>query len=296
MWDSLRLAQLLLLFYFSAQIIRTSRNLRSCMTSLSRELLSHAKNRVIFFHLYLDLTGLDLTTLHRHFLTCCVLSWPYKATDFLINNFLVLLRQLADQRKQEKERRFFGPKPLHSRYTSWQVVWLAGFGNRMVLSSVMSYRLPFFTSLMYGFTGLFWIIPIGRYASAIATDAQVFITESPVSMTALFDTNAQFHCAGSGNYLVWEVDGTPYYHPNIVIRGLTATTNKSSGTVQSNLTVPATSENNGTTVRCAIGVSQFIFTAFSNYSTLTVLPGEWAKLNVHFCVSFGDWPVCTHYA
>ena len=96
----------------------------------------------------------------------------------------------------------------------------------------------------------------------------------PVSVTVFVGTNAQFHCAGTGNHLVWNVDGLQAEHPDILARGITAVTLPSSGTVQSNLTVPATSENNGTTVRCAIGVSQFSFTAFSNYSTLTVLPGE----------------------
>ena len=100
------------------------------------------------------------------------------------------------------------------------------------------------------------------------------ITEGPVSVTALIGTNAQFHCAGTGNYLVWEVDGLQADHPDILARGITTITLPSSGTVQSNLTVPATSENNGTTVRCAISVSLFNTPAISNYSILTVLPGE----------------------
>ena len=100
------------------------------------------------------------------------------------------------------------------------------------------------------------------------------ITEGPVSVTALIGTNAQFHCAGTGNYLVWEVDGLAPDHPDILARGITTTTLPSSGTVQSNLTVPATSVNNGTTVRCAISVSLFSTPVISNYSTLTVLPGE----------------------
>ena len=90
-------------------------------------------------------------------------------------------------------------------------------------------------------------------------------------MTALIGTNAQFHCAGTGNYLVWEVDGLQSDHANISSRGITAST---TGTVQSILTVPATSVNNGTTVRCAISVSPFSTPAISNYSMLTVLPGE----------------------
>ena len=95
-----------------------------------------------------------------------------------------------------------------------------------------------------------------------------------MSVTALVGTNAQFHCAGTGNYLAWEVDGLQADHSNILARGISDVTLPSSGTVQSNLTVPATSVNNGTTVRCGIGVSQFSLTAISNYSTLTVFPGE----------------------
>ena len=82
-----------------------------------------------------------------------------------------------------------------------------------------------------------------------------------MSVIALIGTNAQFHCAGTGNHLVWDVDGPPLNHPDIMGHGITFVTQSSSGTVQSNLTVPATSENNGTTVRCAIGVSQLSFTA-----------------------------------
>ena len=95
-----------------------------------------------------------------------------------------------------------------------------------------------------------------------------------MSVNALIGTNALFHCAGTGNYLVWEVDGLQADHPDILARGISDVTPSSSGTVQSNLTVPATSVNNGTTVRCAIGVSQLSLTAISNYSTLIVLPGE----------------------
>ena len=95
-----------------------------------------------------------------------------------------------------------------------------------------------------------------------------------MSVTAFVGTSAQFHCAGTGNYLVWEVDGLQTDHPDILARGITAATNTSSGTVQSTLTVPATSVNNGTTVRCAISVSAFSAPVVSNYSTLTVLPGE----------------------
>ena len=128
---------------------------------------------------------------------------------------------------------------------------------------------------MYVFTRLvIFLYWIGQYISATTTGTLVYITEGPVSVTALVGTNAQFHCAGTGNYLVWEVDGLLDGHLVISARGISTVTLSSSGTVQSNLTVPATSVNNGTTVQCAIGVSLFSLTAISNYSTLTVLPGE----------------------
>ena len=94
-------------------------------------------------------------------------------------------------------------------------------------------------------------------------------------MTAqLIGTNAQFHCAGTGKYLVWEVDGLQADHSNISARGITSDMTTSSGSVQSSLTVPATSVNDRTTVRCAISVSLFSIPAVSHYSMLTVLPGE----------------------
>ena len=102
----------------------------------------------------------------------------------------------------------------------------------------------------------------------------VAITDGPVSVTALIGTDAQFHCAGTGSYLVWEVDGLQADHSNISTRGITSDTTTTSGTVQSTLTVPATSVNNGTTVQCAISVSLSSTPAISNYSTMTVLPGE----------------------
>ena len=89
---------------------------------------------------------------------------------------------------------------------------------------------------------------------------------------------AQFHCANTGNYLVWEVDGLQADHSNILAHGITTSdTTTSSGTVQSDLTVPATSE----TVRCAISVSLFSTPVISNYCTLTVQPGELYKLKIN---------------
>ena len=109
-----------------------------------------------------------------------------------------------------------------------------------------------------------------------------------MSVTALVGTNAQFHCAGTGNHLVWQVDGLASDHVKILARGITAATNTSSGTVQSTLTVLATSVNNGTTVRCAISVSLFSTPAISNYCSLTVLPGElvgWYVVDTGSCLA-----------
>ena len=114
-----------------------------------------------------------------------------------------------------------------------------------------------------------------------------------MSVTALVGTNAQFHCAGTGNYLVWEVDGQLPSHPNIVDRGITELILQFSGTVQSNLTVPATSVNNGTTVRCAVRESLFSTPVISNYSILTVLPGEVMSLQLwsHDSSSYTSYPI-----
>ena len=93
-----------------------------------------------------------------------------------------------------------------------------------------------------------------------------------MSVSVLIGTNAQFHCAGTGITISWEVDGLASSHPDIISRGITSVLLSGSGTVQSNLTVPATSVNNGTTVRCI--VLTLSGSNFSNNSTLTVLPGE----------------------
>ena len=93
-------------------------------------------------------------------------------------------------------------------------------------------------------------------------------------MTTLGGTTALFHCAGSGVGIIWIVDGLPLTDQSIVDRGITDNTVSSSGTVQSTLTVPATQENNGTTVQCIIS-SAFVggIQVVSNSSTLTILPG-----------------------
>ena len=86
-------------------------------------------------------------------------------------------------------------------------------------------------------------------------------------MTELVGKNAQFHCAVTGVILFWRVDGLPHYFTSIVNRGICAHFETSPSGVQSNLTVPATLENNGTSIRCETA------SVFSDTVTLTVLPG-----------------------
>ena len=99
------------------------------------------------------------------------------------------------------------------------------------------------------------------------------LTDAPVSVSALIGENAQFHCNGSGIIIVWLVDGFLATDSVIVERGITPDTPMtSSGTVQSNLTVPATLVNNGTTVQCRLILLHGFVN--SNNATLNVLPGE----------------------
>ena len=94
-----------------------------------------------------------------------------------------------------------------------------------------------------------------------------------MSVSALVGENALFHCNGSGVTIVWTVDGSLATEANNTDRGITQTISlTSSGTVQSTLTVPATSVNNGTTVQCR--VVSFNGFVTSNNATLTVLSGE----------------------
>ena len=93
-----------------------------------------------------------------------------------------------------------------------------------------------------------------------------------MSVSVLVGTNAQFHCAGTGIIITWEVDGLVSSSLDITSRGITSDVSSSSGTVQSALTVPATSVNNGTIVQCRL--YSLSGSAFSNSSTLTVLPGN----------------------
>ena len=121
------------------------------------------------------------------------------------------------------------------------------------------------------------------------------ITEGPVSVTALVGTNAQFHCAGTGNYLVWEVDGLTLEHIDIQDRGIVEDSIQHSGTVHSTLTVPATSMNNGSTVRCGISATLFSTPVVSNTSTLIVLPGEVFTSTDAYIYILVEAPAQVHY-
>ena len=97
------------------------------------------------------------------------------------------------------------------------------------------------------------------------------LTEGSVSVSVLVGENALFYCTGSGATVLWIVDGLYAIEISIIERGITRNTvSSSSGTVQSTLTVPATSVNNGTTVQCVLYPGEVT----SNNATLTVLPGE----------------------
>ena len=80
-----------------------------------------------------------------------------------------------------------------------------------------------------------------------------------------------FYCNGSGAIIQWIVDGVYATHSNITARGIAIYTETLSGnTLQSTLTVPATLENNGTTVQCVVFPGELT----SDEATLTVLHGE----------------------
>ena len=96
------------------------------------------------------------------------------------------------------------------------------------------------------------------------------VVEGPVSVSVLVGENALFHCNGSGIAILWRVDELQEKEASISRRGISSVLVPSSGTVQSTLTVPATLENNGTTVYCIL----YPGSVTSNNATLTVLPGK----------------------
>ena len=85
-------------------------------------------------------------------------------------------------------------------------------------------------------------------------------------MIALVGTDAQFHCAGNGSLVNWLVDGLP---PPTDSR---FTWHYVSDFIYSNFTIPATLENNGSSVQCVIS-SFSSLPMRSDHATLTVLPG-----------------------
>ena len=92
-----------------------------------------------------------------------------------------------------------------------------------------------------------------------------------MSVSALVEEDALFHCTGTGATIVWIVDGLQGNEASIIQRGIYSVLHVvSSGSVQSTLTVPATLVNNGTTVQCVIYPSSVV----SNNATLTILPSE----------------------
>ena len=96
---------------------------------------------------------------------------------------------------------------------------------------------------------------------------------NPRSATALIGENTQFHCAAIGADIIaaWKVDDLFATDIRITDRAIFHTTPvTASGTIQSSLTVPATIENNGTTVQCVLYPGEVT----SSNATLTVLPGE----------------------
>ena len=91
-----------------------------------------------------------------------------------------------------------------------------------------------------------------------------------MSVSALVEEDALFHCTGAGANIAWIVDGLLENEASIIQRGISSVIVSLSGTVQSTLTVPAILMNNGTTVQCVIYPSSVI----SNNATLTILPSE----------------------
>ena len=96
-------------------------------------------------------------------------------------------------------------------------------------------------------------------------------------MTVLVGTDAQFHCAGTGQFLNWLLDGVLYQSNNNQVPY--DNTEPTESGVQSNLTVPATLEKNGTSVKCAIHTLSSV-PVCSDEARLTVLPGMFQQLSL----------------
>ena len=113
----------------------------------------------------------------------------------------------------------------------------------------------------------------------------IVFTESPASITRLAGKEALFHCAGYETGVPAEkLDLTWILNDRVLDSNsprITQSTTPSSDTVQqtvqSNLTILATTENNGTTVKCRIGRISGGVPNISEESTLTVLGNS----NIH---------------
>ena len=103
------------------------------------------------------------------------------------------------------------------------------------------------------------------------------ITKDPQSMTVQVGRTATFQCAGTGDYVLWKINGEVYQDSSAQLQDavFVVTRETVSGFKLSNLTVlTASAENNGTTVQCILTTVLPSSSASSNNATLTVLPGN----------------------
>ena len=99
------------------------------------------------------------------------------------------------------------------------------------------------------------------------------ITEEPQSVTVVVGGKATFQCVGTGDYVVWNVNGEIYLESGQT--EFVVTREEVSGIQHCNLTVPTTSaENNGTTVQCIMTTFSPSSSVSSDNATLIVLPGK----------------------
>ena len=100
------------------------------------------------------------------------------------------------------------------------------------------------------------------------------ITEEPQSETVLVGGKATFQCAGTGDYVIWYVNGKIHEEESGQTE-FVVTRETVSGIRHCNLTVPTTSaENNGTIVQCVLTKFSPSSSASSDNATLIVLPGK----------------------
>ena len=98
----------------------------------------------------------------------------------------------------------------------------------------------------------------------------------PESMNAIIGECATFHCAGTGIFLKWNVDGKHHDNQDVRNRAIFESSIYISGVKYSNLTVLATVENNGTNLQCCINA------------------GSTCSNNITFTVYFGKYRSYTH--